>query len=347
MGNQLSTADCNSGSSSSSSGGLEGPLLSQSSNPVHGDFNSARSEWNASKADIVLSYQLDNGGWPKNNDYDELDSPGSGGSDNGTIDNGATTTEMIFLAERYRLTGESKYRDAVRKGMEWLLDAQYDNGGWPQFWPLEGGYKDHATYNDDAMVKALTLLHHAVNESEPFASDIFNDTHRAEMQVAINLGVDYILKSQYKRGETLTAWCAQHGRYDYAPKLARSYELPSLSGSESVGVVTFLMTQPQAPQVVAAIEAALAWFRSADTYLADHSYDKTQTGAGVSPIVSDPGAKMWLRFYELSDNQAMFVNRDGTVFRDITLMDAERKDGYRWGGDWPEDLLDYAESVGY
>jgi PelA/Pel-15E family pectate lyase len=56
---------------------------------------------------------------------------------------------------------------------------------------------------------------------------------------------------------------------------------------------------------------------------------------------------MWFRFYELNTQEPMFVDRDGTVHRDILQLDVERKDGYQWGGDWPETLLAYAENVRY
>jgi len=155
------------------------------------------------------------------------------------------------------------------------------------------------------------------------------------------------LKSQIVDDGVKTVWCAQHGMDDYLPKTARSYELPSKSGQESVLIAAFLLAYDQTPEVIAAAKAALAWFRSPEIVVQDYSYDKTQTGDGVSPIVPDPGKRMWYRFYELDTNEPMFVNRDATVFRDIRKMDTERKDGYRWGGNWAEGLLQYADSIGY
>ena len=40
----------------------------------------------------------------------------------------------------------------------------------------------------------------------------------------------------------MTAWCAQHDEKDYRPRPGRTYELASLSGAESVGVVRLLMS---------------------------------------------------------------------------------------------------------
>ncbi|MGL1959068.1 MAG: pectate lyase [Colwellia sp.] len=319
----------------------DGPLLEQAGNPVHSRYLKYKNEWQKSQADIILSYQYDNGGWPKNNEYITM---GSGGSGVGaTIDNGATTLEMTFFADLYRQDGDVNYRDAARKAMTYLLEAQYDTGGWPQFYPLKGGYADHVTFNDDAMSRVLTVLHHAVQQSEPFDGDIFTDEDREKFQQAINSGIDYILKSQWLQNGQLTVWCAQHGATDYQPKAARAYELESLSGSESEEIIGFLMTQPQSPAIKSSVTAALAWYNSPNTYLKDFAYDKNVE----EKFVASPGNKMWYRFYNLTTNQGFFSDRDGGTYYDIMDISAERRNGYSWGGNYGSTLLNYAASVGY
>lgn len=334
VGNSPTAVDCGVNSDG------DGLMLPQDGNPVHSRFNSARNAWSQSKADIVLSYQYDHGGWPKNQSYDSM---GSGGNELGTIDNGATVTEMIFLAQVYKDTGEAKYRDAVRKAMDYLLDAQYASGGWPQFYPLRGGYSDHVTFNDNAMTRVLTALHHASLDNTPFDTDLFTDSDRAAMQHAITRGVDYILQAQWEQDGELTVWCAQHGKDDYQPKPARAYELESLSGSESVEVIAFLMTQPQTPEVDAAVKAGIAWFRSPDTYLADHTYNSSVE----EKIVYSEGDRMWYRFYDLETNEGFFGDRDGGKYYDIMEISEERRNGYSWGGSYGEKIISYADRVGY
>ena len=78
--------------------------------------------------------------------------------DDSTIDNNATTAQMIFLARLYRQTKDIRYRDAFLQGVEYLLSGQYENGGWPQFWPGPRGYQVHITFNDDAIVNTLPEL---------------------------------------------------------------------------------------------------------------------------------------------------------------------------------------------
>ena len=197
------------------------------------------------------------------------------------------------------------------------------------------------------LVRVLIALKKAVDREPPFDTDIFSDEQIAKIDSALQKSVDFILRSQIVDDGLKTVWCAQHDMETYEPRTARSYELPSKSGSESVMVTAFLMSYPQTPEVKAAVEGALNWFRSPDTYLANHTYDKSQTGEGVSPIVFSQGSRVWYRFYDLDTNEPMFVNRDGMVFHDITLIPAERKDNYRWGGNWGESIIRYADSVGY
>jgi PelA/Pel-15E family pectate lyase len=333
-----------SSSSSSSVSSVSAPMLTLDGNPAASWLTKSRTKWSTSLADTVLSYQQTNGGWPKNLDYASVGA-GSGGSDSGTIDNGATITEMVYLAEVYKTGGNTKYRDSVRKAANFIVSSQYSTGALPQFYPLKGGYADHATFNDNGMAYALTVLDYAANKRAPFDTDVFSDSDRTKFKTAVTKGVDYILKSQWKQNGKLTVWCAQHGATDYLPKAARAYELESLSGSESVGVLAFLMTQPQTAQIQAAVKAGVAWFNSPSTYLADYTYDSSQ--AATNPIVYKAGSKMWYRFYDLNTNRGFFSDRDGSKFYDITQMSEERRTGYSWGGSYGTSIISFAQKVGY
>ena len=80
----------------------------------------------------VLLFQRVTGGWPKNIDMarrltDEerarVEADRSR-RDDSTIDNNATTTQMDFLARLYRQTGDTRCRDAFRRGVGYLLAGQ-------------------------------------------------------------------------------------------------------------------------------------------------------------------------------------------------------------------------------
>jgi PelA/Pel-15E family pectate lyase len=249
----------------------------------------------------------------------------------------------VYLAEVYRQNRNTKYRDAVRRAATFILSAQYSSGGWPQFFPLQGGYSDHVTFNDNAMAHVLTVLHFAGSSAAPFDTDVFSDSDRARFKTAVERGVQYILRAQWKRNGQLTAWCAQHGPDDYLPKPARAYELESLSGLESVGILAFLMSQPQTPAIEAAVRAGLAWYRSPSTYLDGYTYDSSQN----NPVVPRSGSKMWYRFYDLNTNRGFFSDRDGGKYYDIMQISEERRTGYQWGGNYGDKIDAYAVRVGY
>lgn len=339
-----SVKSSSSAASSSAPATGSGAMLTLEGNPVASWLRNARTKWNSSRADVVLSYQLTNGGWPKNLDYNSV-SAGNGGSASGTIDNGATITEMVYLAEIYKTGGNTKYRDAVRRAANFIVSSQYSTGALPQFYPLKGGYADHATFNDNGMAYALTVLDFAAKKMAPFDNDTFSDADRARFKTAVTKGTQYILKAQWKQNGTLTVWCAQHGATDYLPKKARAYELESLSGSESIGVIGFLMTQPQTAEVQLSVKSALNWFNSSTTYLDGYTYDRAQ--AKVNPIIKKSGSKMWYRFYDLNTNRGFFSDRDGSKFYDITKMSEERRTGYVWGGAYGENIIAFGKKVGY
>ncbi|WP_312781132.1 pectate lyase [Brevundimonas sp.] len=301
-------------------------------------------DWYASPAarrlaDNVLTHQSREGGWPKNT---PLNLPARPDADPGlanTFDNQATTLPLAFLARMITATGEPAYVVAFQRGLNYVLAAQYPNGGWPQYFPLRGGYHDHVTFNDDAMVRVLNLLQDVAAGREPYA---FVDlAQRAQAAEAVARGVDAIVRSQVRQDGRLTAWCAQHDAVTLAPAWARKFEPPSLSGSESVGIVRFLMSiDAPSAEVVAAIEGARVWFeRSAirDTRLETYTNAEGQPDRRLAPA---PGADpLWARFYDLQTNAPIFMGRDSVAHADLASIERERRMGYTYVGAWPAMLL--------
>jgi PelA/Pel-15E family pectate lyase len=218
-------------------------------------------------------------------------------------------------------------------------------------------YSNYVTFNDDAMARVLVLLLQVTKPGPPVDGDVFTDEQRAAAKTAIASAVDYILAAQIEQDGVKTVWCAQHDPVSYEPRGARSYELPSKSGKESVDVVSFLLTQPQTPEIEAAAKAAIEWFRSDDVQQADTAYvnrPSDSTDDSYNPIRSQPGSIMWCRFYDLAQNTCFFSGRLPTddppgVGKQYDIMDIEpeRRYGYTWGGNFAGQLLTYADHVGY
>ncbi|MET7015341.1 pectate lyase, partial [Uliginosibacterium flavum] len=144
-----------------------------------------------------------------------------------------------------------------------------------------------------------------------------------------------------------TVWCAQHDPVSYAPQGARAYELPSKSGKESVLVVAFLMTRPQTTEVKAAVQAAIAWYKSSAVQLKDTYYSKTEASAFRNPFIAQTGTTTWYRFYDLDQDKGFFSDRTAVKFYDIMQIEQERLAGYEWGGSYGTKLFTYSNSVGY
>ncbi|HEX6271819.1 MAG TPA: pectate lyase [Polyangiaceae bacterium] len=320
-------------------------------------------------ADNMVSWQIPNGGFDKggqarygarwNGSAPRSAWTGENGVEVGTLDNDATVTEIMFLADVYERSSAAAYRDAARRALDFVLTMQYSSGGFPQVHPARANveYSSYVTFNDDAMARALVLLHQITRQAPPLDGDLFTAEQRTRAATAITKAVGYILASQIVQGGTKTVWCAQHDPTSHVPRGARSYELPSKSGKESVGVVGFLMTQPQTPEIVAAVRAAIAWFKSDAVKKANTAYvsrPSSSTDDDYNPIQSRSGSTMWCRFYEVADDRCFFSGRlstdsppgNGKQY-DIMEIEPERRYGYEWGGAYGTRLFAYTDSVGY
>ena len=290
-------------------------------------------------AETVLLYQRNNGGWPKNYERDcnlsqedrkKIQSEKE--QDDTTFDNGATHSDMKHLAKVYDATGDDRFRRAFIKGLDFTLAAQYENGGWPQYYPKPGGYHAHVTFNDGAMIGVLRLLKEIAQGDASYT--FVDDGRRKRCGIAVEKGVQCILKCQIKVNGKKTAWCAQHDENSFAPRKARSYELRSISGSESVGIVRFLMdVDKPSPEIVDAVESAVAWFDEAKQtgIRVERKEDESAPKGYDKVVVEDPSATpLWARFYEIGSNNPIFCSRDGVPKGSLAEISYERRNGYSW-----------------
>ena len=304
-------------------------------------------------ADNILLYQQPNGGWPKNYDMlailtDQQKAILAEHKDSlhTTFDNGATYTQIEYLAKAYTLLGDKKYEDAALKGLYFILLAQYDNGGWPQFYPDVSGYRRYITFNDDAMIGVMTVLQH-IAQGEPYFS--FVTGHLKEEAInAYKRGINCILKCQIVENGTPTVWCQQHDNITLKPVGARTFELPSKASSESAEIVRLLM-QVKNPneEIINAIKNAVAWFQKVEiknvrveTIPAKDVVYKYHQAKYDKVVVTDSAAPpIWTRYYELGTDRPMFANRDGKKVYQLSDVTRERRTGYAWYGYWLQRII--------
>ncbi|KUJ63569.1 pectate lyase [Flavobacteriaceae bacterium CRH] len=300
-------------------------------------------------AENVLLYQRDIGGWPKNIQMQqELTAAQKTEllaikktTKETTTDNGATSQEMLFMSKMYAQVKDERYKESFLKGVNYLLEAQYDNGGWPQFYPLKKGYYTHITYNDDSMVHILNVMKE-ISEQTDFYSIKPSAIIVEKTKKAFDKGIDCILKTQYKQNGVLTSWCAQHDEITLLPANARAFELASLSGYESAKIVLLLMSiEKPSPEIITAVKSADEWFEK--TKITNLEEKRVLNDAGkiidkkMIPTVN--AAPIWARFMDLETNEPFFCDRDGIRKKSLNEIGSERRNGYSWYSDAPKEVL--------
>ena len=213
----------------------------------------------------MISFQTPSGGWSKHVDlYGRPRKPGeSFYSENdgwhyiATLDNDSTTEQIRFVAAAAAATGDAAARASFTRGLDYLLAAQFPNGCWPQVYPLQGGYHDAITFNDDAILNVMRLLDDVAAGRVKVATP--EQQRRAAGAAA--RGLACIVATQVVDGGVRTIWGQQSDPLTRQPAPARRYELAGLASRESANLVAYLMTLPSPPaDVVEAVHAAADWF---------------------------------------------------------------------------------------
>jgi len=296
--------------------------------------------------DTILSYQTPAGGWSKHTGYSSgprkqgmqwtsQNTPGQSPHYLGTFDNRSTTEQLYFFAYVWQATGREDCKVAFGKGLDYVLAAQYPNGGWPQVYPLEGGYHDQITFNDDAMTRILGLLHD-IESNKPYYA-FLTESQRAKVSEALNQGMDCVLKTQVEQNGIKTVWCAQYDPITLKPNAARLMEPATLSGTESSRLLEFLMSMGKpTPSITLAIESGLSWFEKAKIT----GLMKTEV-EGKTSYVANPNSTevYWARFYDLNSSKPIFPGRDGVLYDTFAAMAAKNKLGYDYYSTRPGSML--------
>ncbi|MES2581185.1 MAG: pectate lyase [Pseudomonadota bacterium] len=315
-------------------------------------------------ADNIVSFQTPAGGWGKNQPRDgavrqkgqayvasnrsrflapgDLDTPADDEWNYvGTIDNDATITEIRFLAKvANAATSEplaSSYRTSAIRGLEYLLAAQFPNGGWPQVWPLQGGYHDAFTLNDNAIIEVAELLDKAGQGRDGFG--FLPPQLKERAQAASQRAIYGLLAAQLVVGGRKSLWAQQYDALTLTPTSARNYEPVALCTSESAAVLNYLMTLPApSPAIVDAIEGGVAALR---TLALEGKAWRVVNEADGKQLVSAPGAPtLWARYYGITTLQPVFGDRDKSLHDDVAGVSLERRRGYAWFGTLPQKTLD-------
>jgi PelA/Pel-15E family pectate lyase len=315
-------------------------------------------------ADVIVSFQTPAGGWSKNLDMsgaprmrgqsytpdnlskhpgpDDFDAPSDPRWNYvGTLDNDATNIELHFLILVSSATpgpAGDPYRASFLRGIRYLLAAQFPNGGWPQVWPLEGGYHDAITFNDNAVTESAETMT-AVGEgigNYSFVPTVL----RLNAKMAADHALHCILATQVMVKGQRTAWAQQHDALTLAPVAGRNYEPAALSSGESADLLVYLMQLPHpSPAVIAAINAGVEWLKA--TAIAGQEWvGERGTGDGRHLEAKAGAGPIWARYYSISTGRPVFGDRDKAIHDDVNELSLERRNGYAWYSAGPQKALD-------
>jgi len=318
-------------------------------------------------ADNILSFQTPAGGWGKNQPRDrpprrpgqpyvaDHNSPRAAAGDFdlaadpawsyvGTIDNDATSSEIRFLARvvaQLPAAEAAPYRAGVLTGLDYLLAAQFPNGGWPQVWPLQGGYHDAITLNDRAMIGVAELLGEAARGAGDWS--FVPAALRMRAAAAEQRAIALLLAAQVSAEGSKLLWPQQLDALSLAPVAARNYEPASLCTGESADVLLYLMGRPDpSPALQQAVHGGIATLRA----LAIHGvqWRKLDEAQGRRLSRMDGAGPLWARYVDAGTLQPRFGDRDKSLHDDVNEISLERRNGYAWFGVWPLKALAAYES---
>jgi len=210
---------------------------------------------------------------------------------NCSFDDAATSAPVQFLLELYMTTLDPNYRVPLLKALDFIIEAQYPNGGWPQRYPLmyeypHNGLDDYThyyTFNDGATRNNIERL-----------IDAYEQLGDGKYWEAAVRGMDFYIISQC--GKPQAGWAQQY-TMDMKPGSARTYEPAAVSTHRTLGNINDLMRFYRITsdrRYLAPIPGAIEWLENS---VINTDPSKNYTHAG---------------FYEPVTNKPLYYHFEGT-----------------------------------
>lgn len=130
--------------------------------------------------------------------------------DNATFDDACTASATQFLLRLELERPTSEVSAALERALRFVLDSQYESGGWPQRYPLDSDYTSFVTFNDDVLgenLKTLVMAYAALGKAQALGP--------------LRAGMDCVVSMQQPMPQP--AWGLQH-RLDGTPAAGRAFE---------------------------------------------------------------------------------------------------------------------------
>lgn len=297
-------------------------------------------------ADRILEFQLSTGAWPKNVYYPQIKADDVQAEKKkyaekslGTVENSATLSEVHFLSKIYQATAQRRFRKAAEEGIKFVLEAQYENGGWPLCFPAATGHDALISHAGNTQVNVLTFLSEIIQKKEPYS--YLSEEMRKKVQLAFDKGVSCLLRSQVLQGGKPAVWCSQYDAQALLPCAGNKDEVLALNGMDSAAIVLFLMGIKNPDEAVRqAVEGAVSWFQATAIREQKRENYIDKDGKRDFRLVRDVhAANLWARYYSPEDNSALFLTVEGEIRHSFEELTRERRTSYSWFTSEPQKVL--------
>lgn len=219
-----------------------------------------------------------------------------------TFDDNISQGALSFLISMDGVIDEPWLTDAIELGLDFMMKSQFENGAWPQWYPLIGSYHDCYTFNDNAINDCINVM---LKAHRTYGNNEYLQTAKH--------GGDFIILSQLPRPQS--GWAQQYA-HDLKPAWARSFEPPGVCSAASIRNIRtlidlYLYTKDN--KYLEPIPLALEWLEN-----------------------SKIGDDKWARLYEEGTNKPVYGDReDGYKLHYVyeQISEFERK-SYAWQGEY-------------
>jgi hypothetical protein len=212
---------------------------------------------------------------------------------NATFDDHATIECGRFLFRLYLEKGDPTYRAAVDRCVDFVLNSQYPNGGWPQRWPRMGefskqgrpDYTGFITLNDEVAQENIDFLLLVLQQLK-------EERVRAPLMRAMSLMVDL------QQPKPTPGWAMQY-TMDLKPATGRTYEPASITPHGTAAAVDQMLDYYQLtgdPKYLARVGEAIDWIASVE----------------IPPGKRGPDGRNFYRDYEPGTGRLLTGHRSGS-----------------------------------
>jgi PelA/Pel-15E family pectate lyase len=210
---------------------------------------------------------------------------------NATFDDQVSTDAATFLLRLYTEKLDARYKPAVDRAIQFVLDSQYPIGAWPQRYPLNHEFSKHGladyssyyTFNDDVAWENVSFLIQCYQ--------VLGDPRLLD---PILRGMNFFLLSQ--QGAPNPGWALQYTT-DLKPAAARTYEPLSLATHTTAANTNHLITYYELTgdtRFLARVPEAIDWLER------------------VKLPKPDATGRTHPTFIELGTNRPLYVHRRGS-----------------------------------